>query len=102
MEAFLDEATDDAGGSFFYRTHSLLRCREVSGNELAAFLDAPIEERRRMYVEWKRRELRATLDDAHALCDRCGVAFKRYENDWNRAGLCSRTCHEIHLKSQPR
>src|SRR5687768_9240911 len=50
--AFVEHAADDAAGPLFYRTHALLRCDGVSGNEIAAFLAAPVEERRRMYVDW--------------------------------------------------
>lgn len=97
--AFIDEATGDTG-STYYRTHSFLLCDGVSGDEIAAFRKATVEERKRMYIGWKRREVERTLGADHALCDRCGVAFKVYRNAWNRAGLCSRTCHEAWKKSQ--
>jgi hypothetical protein len=97
--AFIDEATDDHA-STYYRTHSFLRCGGIFGSEVVEFMKAPIEERKRMYVGWKRREIEAALDPGRGICDRCGVAFKRYENPWNRAGLCSRTCHHAYQKSQ--
>jgi hypothetical protein len=97
--AFIDEASDD-DGSLFCRTHSLLRCGSVSGTEIATFMKASLEERKRFYIGWKRREVEATLGPDHAICDRCGVAYKIYTNAWNRAGLCSRPCHQAYRKSQ--
>ena len=97
--AFIDEASEDHA-SAYYRTHSFLRCTGIFGAEIAAFMKGSIEERKRLYIGWKRREIEAALGSDHGICDRCGVAFKRYENAWNRAGLCSRTCHQAYLKSQ--
>ena len=97
--ALIDEASDDHG-SAYYRTHSFLRCGGIFGSEIVAFMKAPIEERKRMFVGWKRREIEATLDADHGICDRCGIAFKRYENPWNRAGFCSKSCHQACQKSQ--
>jgi hypothetical protein len=99
--AFVDMASDDST-SLFYRTHSFLSCKAILGTEIAAYMKAPLEERKRLYIAWKRREIQAELGPDHAMCDRCGVAFKVYENAWNRAGLCSKACHQAHTKSQAR
>lgn len=99
MGALIEEATDDHA-SAYYRTHSFLHCTGIFGAEIAVFMQASFDERKRLYVGWKRREIEETLGPDHGICDRCGVAFKRYENEWNRAGLCSRACHQAYLKSQ--
>lgn len=97
---FVDLASDDAGdGSVYYRTHAFLRCEDVTGEEIVRFLGAPIEERRRLYVVWKRREIESRLGGDEAVCGRCRVSFKVYANGWNRAGFCSRTCRSAELKS---
>jgi hypothetical protein len=97
---FLDVAMDDEQGSGdIYRTYSLLSCKSVSGQEILSFLGVSVEERRHMYVIWKRREIETQLTDGHRICERCKVLFKVYDNDWNTGGFCSRTCHIAFIKS---
>ena len=101
MGAFVDLATDDAGGTgLLFRTHSILNCDDVSGAEIVGFVRAPTEERRRLYVSWKRREIEASLAEGQRVCERCRVVFKIYDNEWNRAGLCSKSCHAAFMKSR--
>ena|SRR5437762_8063754 len=83
----------------YWRTQSFLQCGGVSGEEVVEFRSAPIEVRRRMYVRWKRRELEATLTPEQKVCRRCDVIFKAHENEWNRSGFCSRSCHGVSVKS---
>jgi len=99
VRAFVAEATDDGPSSLHFRTHSFLRCEGVSGDELVAFLAAPIDVRRRMYVAWKRREVESGLDADHLICERCRVSFRVYANAWNKAGRCSKACHQAQMKS---
>jgi hypothetical protein len=96
----LDVATDDVGGpGVYFRTRTFLPCDGVSSREIAAFLAGTLEERIRTYVAWKRREREWTLPEGHRICVRCRVAFKVYDNEWGRSGLCSRTCHRAFRKS---
>jgi hypothetical protein len=98
--SFVDIAMDDSEGSgLLFRTHCILSCGGVSGGELVGFVRASIEERRQMYVLWKRRDIESHLVEGQRLCERCRVLFKVYDNEWNRAGLCSKSCHAAFLKS---
>ena len=92
--------SDDEGSGLYFRTFSHLTCTGVSGAELSGFLGAAIEERRRTYVGWKRRELEAHLAEGQRICERCKVLFKVYDNDWNKAGLCSKSCYHGFMKSR--
>jgi hypothetical protein len=83
----------------FYRTHSILEAADVPGMEILVFLQAPVEERRRMFVKWKRKENEARLLASQKVCGRCGVVFTAYSNAWNAAGLCSRICHHAFTRS---
>ena len=98
--AFMREATDDGPASIRFKTHSFLQCQGVSGTEIVSFLSASVEDRRRLYIAWKRREIEATLDSSHRICGRCQVKFRAYSNDWNQAGFCSRVCREAESKSR--
>jgi hypothetical protein len=74
-------------------------CSEVSADEIAAFLASTGEAQRDLYVGWKRRDLETNLSGPQRECVRCRVSFKPYENPWNNAGLCSKACYHVHLKS---
>jgi hypothetical protein len=91
---------DEGAGITRYRTHSFLRCRDVSGDEIAEFMGASLDRRKRLYIGWKRREVEHGLGHDHAICDRCRVAFKVYPNKWNPAGFCSKSCHAAEMKSR--
>jgi hypothetical protein len=93
---------EDASSDLHWSTQSFLECRGVAGDEIAAFRPAPIELRRRMYVDWKRRELTATRRPDRGICGRCRVIFTIYENEWNRSGFCSRTCLSSASKTRER
>jgi len=74
-------------------------CGEVSADEIAAFLAATGEARRDLFIGWKRRDLEENRLGEQRECVRCGVTFKPYDNEWNKAGLCSKACHHVHSKS---
>jgi hypothetical protein len=90
---------DPPSSSPYFRTDAFLDCKAVSREGIAGFLDAPLEERIRLYVSWKRQELEASLPADHRICPRCHVEFKVYDNDWGRAGFCSHACHQAAMKS---
>jgi len=71
----------------------------VSADELVDFMAAGADERRTLYIGWKRRDMEANLSEDYRICGRCQVPFKTYEHDWNRSGLCSKACHHAHAKS---
>lgn len=96
----LDDDVDGPG--LYFRTHAWLECGLVSTAEVAAFLKAPLEERIRNYISWKRRELEGSLPDGKRICGRCRVAFTVYDNAWNRDGFCSKACHQTFLKTSRR
>ena len=98
---FAADVLDDdlEGPGLYFRTHAWLECGAVSTSEVAAFLKAPLEERIRSYISWKRRELEGSLPDGKKICGRCRVAFTVYDNAWNRDGFCSRACHQTFRKS---
>ncbi len=94
-------ATDDVGGGgVYFRTHSALACTRVSFQEIEEFRAARADHRTRLYVAWKRRELELSLPEGHRICARCRVAFKVYENEWARSGLCSKACYQAFMKSR--
>jgi len=93
---FLD--TDDPAG-IYYRTHSFVNLAQVDGDDLCRFLKAPLPERRRMFVDWKREESESLLFHGEQVCRRCRVIFKPYANAWNDSGLCSRACRRAQEKS---
>jgi hypothetical protein len=99
LEDFIRGASSDGPADPYWHTESFLQCSGISGVEIAEFCGAPIEERHRMYVSWKRRELESTLTPDQAVCGRCGVIFKIYDNAWNRSGYCSRSCGTAAAKS---
>jgi hypothetical protein len=99
----LDAVTNDVGGpGLYFQTHAWLECGAVSPPEIAAFRTAPLEERIRSYMSWKRRELEGSLPQGKKICGRCKVAFTVYDNAWNRDGFCSKACHQAFLKSWAR
>jgi len=91
---------DDGPSERYWRTQSFLKCKGVSGEEIAAFCAAPIEARRALYVAWKRRELEAALNHDQRVCGRCRVIYTIYRNAWNRSGYCSRSCAAAASKSR--
>jgi hypothetical protein len=91
---------DDGPSDLYWRTQSFLECRGVAGREVAAFTMATIEAGRKMYIEWKRRELEGAMSPNQRVCERCRVIFTSYRNKWNLAGFCSRSCAAAAIKSQ--
>ncbi len=89
----------DTRRSPYFRTDALLHCNGVSQAAVAEFLASPLEDRIRLYVSWKRREVEAALPPGHRICPRCHVEFKVYDNEWGRAGLCSKACYHVFTKS---
>ncbi|HVR84358.1 MAG TPA: hypothetical protein VMU54_08610 [Planctomycetota bacterium] len=103
LSLLVDAAFDDAGPSSpYYRTDAFLRTPGVPCAALKEFLEASLEDRIRLYISWKRREVEASLPPGHRICRRCRGEFKVYDNEWGRAGLCSRVCHHAFLRSRPR
>lgn len=90
----------DAGPDPFYRTQALLSLEAVDGLDVERLLRAPLEERRRLFVEWKREETESRLLHGEKVCRRCGLIFKPYPNAWHGAGLCSRACHRASKGAQ--
>jgi hypothetical protein len=84
----------------YWRTESYLQCGGVLGEELVEFRSAPIESRRRMYVEWKRRQLEADLTPDQRICERCRVIYKVFENRWNQSGFCSQACRNAAARAK--
>ena len=68
---FIRGTSSDGPGNPCWRTQTFLTCSGVSGDEIAEFCGAGMDERRRMYVAWKRRELEAALTPDRAACGRC-------------------------------
>lgn len=97
---FIRGTGSDGPAEPFWHSQSCLKCAGVWGDEIAAFCGASIDARRRLYVAWKRRELESSMSPEQAVCGRCGVIFKVYDNDWNRAGHCSRACGHAAAKSR--
>jgi hypothetical protein len=96
----LDLATDDQGDpGLYFRTQASLSCASVSSQEIAEFLAATVDARIRIYVAWKRREVELSLPEGRRICARCRVSFKVYDNEWGRAGLCSKACYQAFMKS---
>jgi hypothetical protein len=83
-----------------WSTESLLECEDISGEEITRFCGVSIDERRQMYVAWKRRDLEASLAPSERVCERCRVIYTVYANDWNRRGFCSRSCEGAASKSK--
>ena len=84
----------------YFRTDSLLECDGVRRTEIIEFLAAAVEERRRMYIAWKRREVENNLRADQRICARCKVSYRLYANAWNKAGCCSKACDQAHRKSR--
>ncbi len=80
------------GGDVFFRTTGRLKAAGVRTSELAAFIAAGLEERRRLFVQWCRRSLPGRLGPGERLCPRCGTRHVVRPNPWGRAGFCSRVC----------
>jgi hypothetical protein len=100
VQALADLAFGDSGSSGpYYRTEAFLSCTGVTSDDLRLFLAAPLDDRIRTYISWKRRQLEAGLPDGHRICARCQVEFRAYDNEWCRAGFCSKACHRAHVKS---
>jgi hypothetical protein len=92
--------SDGGGREPYWSTQSFLQCAGVGGEDLMDFRSAPIELRRRMYIEWKRRELETTMPPGRRVCERCRVIYKIYDNRWNQSGFCSQSCSKAAGKAK--
>ncbi|MDQ7779997.1 MAG: hypothetical protein RDV41_09855, partial [Planctomycetota bacterium] len=88
------------GVDLFYKMETILELRGLAGMEIIAFEKMSDSEKRSFIVSKKRAEIERCLPEDCAFCKRCDVIFKKYDNDWNQDGLCSKKCREMLSKTK--
>jgi hypothetical protein len=87
-------------GSPIHASKETVEIEGMTGREVRSLIRSTLEEALNQIVALKRRIAESRLDERSKICNRCGIVFKHYDNDWHQAGFCSKRCQEYESKTR--